>query len=110
MTDTLTASPTVAATAPHRTRVDLALLALALGGFAIGTTEFVTLGLLPEVASGTATDIPTAGHFVSAYAVGVVVGPPLIALLAARLPRKTVLVALMTWFSVANAASGFASD
>ena len=81
MTDTLTASPTVAATAPHRTRVGLALLALALlalGGFAIGTTEFVTMGLLPEVASGTATDNPTAGHYVSACAAGVVVGGPLI--------------------------------
>ena len=75
MTDTLTASPTVAGTAPHRNRVGLALLALALGGFAIRTTEFVTMGLLPEVASGTATDIPTAGHFVSAYAVGVTSSP-----------------------------------
>jgi len=110
MTDTLTASRTLAATAPHQTRVGLALLALALGGFAIGTTEFVTMGLLPEVATGTATDIPTAGHYVSAYAVGVVVGAPLIALLAARLPRKTVLIALMAWFGVANAASGFAGD
>ena len=98
MTDTLTASRTLAATAPHQTRVGLALLALALGGFALGTTEFVTMGLLPEVATGTATDIPTAGHYVSAYAVGVVVGAPLIALLAARLPRKTVLIALMAWF------------
>ena len=81
--------------APRQTRASLALLALALGGFAIGTTEFVTMGLLPEVAFGTGTDIPTAGHFVSAYALGVVVGAPLIALLAARMPRKTVLIALM---------------
>ena len=52
----------------------LALLALAAGGFAIGTTEFVTMGLLPEVAAGVGIDIPTAGHVVSAYAAGVVVG------------------------------------
>ena len=56
--------------------VNLALLALAVGGFAIGTTEFVTMGLLPEVADGVGIDIPTAGHIVSAYAAGVVVGAP----------------------------------
>ncbi len=89
-------------------RVGLALLALATGGFAIGTTEFVTMGLLPEVAAGTGTDIPTAGHYVSAYALGVVVGAPLVAVLAARLPRKAVLIALMAAFTLANTASGFA--
>jgi MFS transporter, DHA1 family, inner membrane transport protein len=109
MTQTLTSSPTITETAPRQTRVGLALLALALGGFAIGTTEFVTMGLLPEVASGTGTDIPTAGHYVSAYALGVVVGAPLIAVLAARMRRKTVLLALMAWFAVANAASGLVS-
>src|SRR3954454_4542432 len=109
MTDTLTTAPTISA--PSRpTRAGLALLALAVGGFAIGTTEFVTMGLLPEVAAGTGTDIPTAGHYVSAYALGVVVGAPLIAVLAARLRRKTVLLALMIWFAVANAASGFVSE
>ena len=89
-------------------RVGLALLALAAGGFAIGTTEFVTMGLLPEVAAGTGTDIPTAGHYVSAYALGVVVGAPLVAVLATRLPRKAVLIALMVAFTLANTASGFA--
>jgi len=95
-----------AATSGH---VRLALLALAVGGFAIGTTEFVTMGLLPQVAAGIGTDIPTAGHFVSAYAAGVVVGAPLIAVLAARVPRKQVLLALMVGFAAANVASGFAS-
>ena len=100
MTDTLTPaqiSATTATTAAARlpTRAGLALLALAVGGFAIGTTEFVTMGLLPEVAAGTGTDIPTAGHYVSAYALGVVVGAPLIAVLAARMRRKTVLIGLM---------------
>jgi len=94
--------------APTR-RVGLALLALATGGFAIGTTEFVTMGLLPQVAAGIGTDIPTAGHFVSAYALGVVVGAPLIAVLAAKVPRKVVLLALMAGFAVANVASGFAT-
>ena len=109
MTDTLTPARTALAT-PPRSRAGLALLALAVGGFAIGTTEFVTMGLLPEVAAGTGTDIPTAGHYVSAYALGVVVGAPLIAVFAARLRRKTVLISLMVWFAVANAASGFVSE
>ncbi|MEO3938803.1 MFS transporter [Dermatophilaceae bacterium Soc4.6] len=89
-------------------RVRLALLALASGGFAIGTTEFVTMGLLPQVAAGTGVDIPTAGHYVSSYAVGVVVGAPLIAVLFAKAPRKLVLLGLMAFFAVANSASGFA--
>ena len=63
------------------------------------------MGLLPEVAAGTGVDIPTAGHYVSAYALGVVVGAPLIAVLAA--PRKAVLLGLMVAFAVANTASGF---
>ena len=70
--------------APHFT---LAVLALAIGGFAIGTTEFVTMGLLPQVADGVDVSIPTAGHLISAYALGVVVGAPVIASLGARLPR-----------------------
>jgi DHA1 family inner membrane transport protein len=57
----------------------LAVLALAMGGFAIGTTEFVTMGLLPEIADGVGVSIPTAGHMISAYAVGVVVGAPVLA-------------------------------
>ena len=95
--------------APPSTHVRLALFALAIGGFAIGTTEFVTMGLLPQVAQGIGTDIPTAGHFVSAYALGVVVGAPLIAVLAARVARKRLLLLLMVGFALANAASGFAT-
>ena len=104
-----TADPALGDAAATSGHVRLALLALAVGGFAIGTTEFVTMGLLPQVAAGIGTDIPTAGHFVSAYAAGVVVGAPLIAVLAARVPRKQVLLALMVGFAVANVASGFAS-
>ncbi|MDE9367585.1 MFS transporter [Luteipulveratus sp. YIM 133132] len=88
--------------------VRLALLALALGGFGIGTTEFVTMGLLPQIADGVSIDIPTAGHVVSAYALGVVVGAPALAALTARLPRKPVLVWLMVLFAVGNFASALA--
>ncbi|EME14847.1 MFS transporter [Rhodococcus triatomae BKS 15-14] len=83
----------------------LAMLALALGGFGIGTTEFVAMGLLPEMAAGLGVSEPVAGHVISAYALGVVVGAPAIAALTARVPRKTLLVALMVAFTVGNVAS-----
>ena len=76
--------------------------ALALGGFAIGTTEFVTMGVLPDIADGVGVDIPTAGHVISVYALGVVVGAPVIAALGARLPRRALLVGLMAAFLVGN--------
>ncbi len=82
-----------------------AMLALALGGFGIGTTEFVTMGLLPDIAWGMKVSEPTAGHAVSAYALGVVVGAPVIAALCARVPRKRLLMALMAAFTLGNAAS-----
>ncbi|MFB7721654.1 MFS transporter [Nocardia sp. NPDC056100] len=82
-----------------------AILALALGGFGIGTTEFVTMGLLPNIADDMSVSEPTAGHIVSAYALGVVVGAPVIAAMAARVGRKKLLIALMVAFSVGNAAS-----
>ena len=91
-------------------RPRLALLSLAAGGFAIGTTEFVTMGLLPEVAAGVGIDIPTAGHVVSAYAAGVVVGAPLLATLGARVPRKRMLLWLMAAFAVANGLSALATS
>jgi DHA1 family inner membrane transport protein len=82
-----------------------AMLALALGGFGIGTTEFVTMGLLPNIAADLSVSEPTAGHAVSAYALGVVVGAPVIAALAARVPRKRLLIALMVAFTIGNAAT-----
>ncbi len=84
------------------------MLALALGGFGIGTTEFVAMGLLPDIAAGIHVSEPTAGHVISAYALGVVVGAPLIAAATARLPRKAVLVGLMVAFTLGNAATVFA--
>src|SRR3954454_10544883 len=86
----------------------LAIVALALGGFAIGTTEFVTMGLLPDIADGVDASIPAAGHVISAYALGVVVGAPVIAALGARLPRRGLAMALMTAFVVGNALSALA--
>ncbi len=86
-------------------RLGLALFALAIGGFAIGTTEFATMGLLPQIAAGTHVSIPRAGHLVSAYALGVVVGAPLIAAFAVRLPRRTLLIGLMALFAAAHLAS-----
>jgi len=90
--------------------IGLALLALATGGFAIGTTEFVTMGLLPEIADGVGIDIPTAGHIVSTYAVGVVVGAPLIAALGARTGRKRLLLGLMSVFVIGNILSTVAAS
>jgi DHA1 family inner membrane transport protein len=106
---TVTAERAVASRPPGR-HVGLALLALAMGGFAIGTTEFVSMGLLPQLAEGVGVSIPTAGHVISAYAVGVVVGAPLIAVFGARLPRRELLVGLMAVFLVGNAASALATS
>jgi DHA1 family inner membrane transport protein len=80
----------------------VAVVALALGGFAIGTTEFVTMGLLPDVAADVGIDIPTAGHLISAYALGVVVGAPVIAAFGTRLPRRGLLLGLMVAFTAGN--------
>lgn len=88
----------------------LAILSLAMGGFAIGTAEFVTMGLLPQIARGVDVSIPTGGHVISAYALGVVVGAPVLAFLGARLPRRALLVALMVAFAVGNAASAVATS
>nr|WP_235831542.1 MFS transporter [Gordonia zhaorongruii] len=81
------------------------VLALALGGFGIGTTEFVAMGLLPNIAGDIGVAEPTASHIISAYAMGVVVGAPVIAVLAARVSRRTLLIGLMIAFTVGNALS-----
>ncbi|MBP3083182.1 MFS transporter [Mycolicibacterium fortuitum] len=91
--------------APDPTVRTLAVLALALGGFGIGTTEFVAMGLLPDIATGFRISEPTAGHVISAYALGVVVGAPVIAALTAGWPRKALLLSLMAVFTVGNLAS-----
>ncbi len=71
----------------------LALLALAIGAFGIGATEFVIMGLLPEVAGTFGVSIPTAGYLATGYALGVVVGAPVLAVAGARISRKRMLMA-----------------
>ena len=109
---TTTATDLDTATPPgQRTRhFGLAVLALAMGGFAIGTAEFVTMGLLPQISRGVGVSIPQGGHVISTYALGVVVGAPVLAFLGARLPRRGLLVALMAAFAVGNAASALATS
>jgi DHA1 family inner membrane transport protein len=80
----------------------LSLLALALSAFAIGTTEFVIMGLLPELATSLRVSIPAAGWLVSGYALSVAAGAPIMAIATARLPRKASLVALLGIFIVGN--------
>ncbi|MFD9971862.1 MFS transporter [Streptomyces sp. NPDC059011] len=86
----------------------LALLALAVSAFGIGTTEFVMMGLLPNVAEDLGTSVPTAGQLVSAYAIGVVIGAPLLTALGSRVPRRRMLLLLMALFTVGNLASALA--
>lgn len=83
-------------------------LALALGGFAIGTGEFAIMGLMPNVAQDLGVSEPQVGHVISAYALGVVVGAPVLALLGARLPRRILLLLLMGCFALGNFASALA--
>ena len=108
----MSAAPDVATTpappVPATRTAVLAIVALALGGFAIGTTEFVTMGLLPDIADGVDASIPAAGRLISAYALGVVVGAPVLAALGARLPRRGLAVGLMTAFVVGNGLSALA--
>ncbi len=99
------------------TRARFALLALALGGFSIGSTEFVAMGLLPEIARDLLPDLSVtnpdasigrAGWLITAYAVGVVVGAPTIAAASARFPRKAVLIGLGAAFTLGTLASALA--
>ncbi|MHC6625057.1 MFS transporter [Streptomyces globosus] len=86
----------------------LALLALAIGAFGIGTTEFVIMGLLPEVAADYGVSIPTAGFLVTGYALGVVLGAPVMTVLGTRIPRKRMLMLLMGLFIAGNLLSALA--
>ena len=85
-----------------------ALSALAIGAFAIGTTEFTPMGLLPVIADGVGVGIPTAGMLVSAYAIGVMAGAPVMTLLFSRFGKRAALMALMVLFTVGNLLSAFA--
>ena len=86
----------------------IALLALAIAAFGIGTTEFIMMGLLPEVAAAFDVSIPTVGYLISGYALGVVFGAPLPTAASVRWPRRTVLIALMATFTAGNALAAMA--
>ena len=86
------------------------LFPLALGGLAIGTTEFVIMGLLPDVSNSLDVSIPIAGHLISAYALGVVIGAPILVALSAKFPPKYILISLMILFTIFNAFSIIAPD
>ena len=100
-----TGKPTLSARA-----ILLIELALAMGGFAIGTGEFAIMGLMPNVAQGLGISEPQVGHVISAYALGVVVGAPLLAILGSRVFRRHLLLLLMTFFALGNFASAMAAD
>ena len=87
-----------------------ALIALAIGGFGIGMTEFVIMGILPDVAEALNISIPKAGHFISAYALGVVVGAPILTGIGGKWPAHKVLLVLMLWFTIFNTISAFANS
>lgn len=80
----------------------IALLALTLSAFAIGTTEFVIVGLLPTIAADLGVNLPSAGLLVSLYALGVAVGAPVLTALTGKIPRKTLLLSLMVLFTLGN--------
>ncbi|XAS68889.1 MFS transporter [Micrococcaceae bacterium Sec5.7] len=107
MTTTAQATP---ASKTGTRNLALAFLSLAMGGFGIGVTEFTMMGLLKEVERGLNISTPEAGHLISAYALGVVVGAPLLAAVGAKLPRKHLALGLMLFFSLANLTSYIAPD
>lgn len=88
----------------------LPLIALFIAAFAFGTTEFVIAGVLPQVADGLGVTIPTAGYLVSGYAIGIAIGGPILTLATARLRRKTLLLGLLTLFTLGQLACALAPD
>lgn len=80
----------------------LALLALTISAFAIGTTEFVIVGLIPTIAQQLGVSVPSAGLLVSIYAIGVAIGAPVLTALTGRVPRKALLIGLMVLFTLGN--------
>ncbi|BDH46142.1 MFS transporter [Salmonella enterica subsp. enterica serovar Choleraesuis] len=91
-------------------KINFPLLALAIGAFGIGTTEFSPMGLLPVIANGVHVSIPVAGLLISAYAIGVMVGAPIMTLLLNQKKRRNALVLLMGIFTVGNLLSAMAPD
>ncbi|MCL1635700.1 MFS transporter [Luteimonas sp. SX5] len=106
----MAATGTASASPLTRRGVQLILFALAMGGFAIGTSEFVVMGLMPDIARGLAVSEPQVGHVISAYALGVVIGAPLLAILGARMRRRPLLLALMAFYALGNIASALSPN
>ena len=104
----MTPHPPTEPPALTRLQIALVILALACGGFGIGTGEFAIMGLLPDVARSFAVTTPQAGYVISAYALGVVVGAPLIAVAGATASRRSLLLILMAVFCLGNLASAAA--
>lgn len=93
-----------------RQKIVLIILSLAIGGFGIGTGEFAIMGLMPNVALDFGITEPQVGHLISAYALGVVVGAPVLAIFGAQLFRKHLLIALMAFYALGNFASAMAGN
>ncbi|MFG0822344.1 MFS transporter [Pseudomonas sp. GLN_3] len=93
---------------PSKNTVAKMEAAMALGSFAIGTGEFAIMGLMPDIASNLQLSEPQVGHAISAYALGVMVGAPTLAILGAKLLRKHMLLLLMLLYAVGNLATAFA--
>ena len=110
VTSPTTGAPVAAGATRSRAHFRPAVIALAMGGFAIGTTEFVTMGVLPQIADGVGVSIPVAGRTISAYALGVVVGAPVLAYFGAKLPRRALLIWLMVAYAFFNALSALAPN
>ena len=102
-------APTLAERLSPRERT-LILLALSLGGFAIGTSEFAAMGLMLEISRGLGIGETQVGHLISAYAIGVVVGAPVLAFAGAGYARRTLLLGLMGFYAVGNLASALAPN
>ncbi|UVL64971.1 MFS transporter [Pseudomonas sp. B21-031] len=91
-------------------RINPPLVALAIGAFGIGVTEFAPMGMLPSIATDLGVSIPAAGLLVSAYALGVLIGAPLMTLATGRVPRRYLLIGLMAIFTLGNLMSALATD
>ncbi|MCW5581875.1 MAG: MFS transporter, partial [Luteimonas sp.] len=105
-----TPAPAVEPSATPPCHRALLLATLSLGGFAIGTSEFSAMGLMPDMVEDFGVTAPQVGHLISGYALGVVVGAPLLAIIGGRLPRRTLLLALMGFYVLGNLASALAPD
>lgn len=101
-------APVMPDSAPHRSRMPLAVYILGLSVFALGTSEFMLSGLLPPIADDMNVSIPQAGLLISAFAIGMVVGAPLLAVATLRLPRRTTLIALISVFGLGQIAGALA--